>query len=413
MPVINTVDFWSRLPLVVTHGGSPVLDPPALEDEDNIVTALMQSGRINSISLTVTSSFQAKFSIFKKRFLELENRVLLSRDSLQLTLQSYFQGHTRLRTVHLALVVFPSILQCISSSRLLVDIKLRLLEISNMENFSPGDFADALYGTPQLESLSLHLPSIIFAIPPSSGERVLLPALTRLSLRGSSGYLEGLVARIDAPCLKDVEITFFDKHIFDIPKLREFIDRIEIQKSHGRADILSSERAISISLTQPEASSCLKLQVLCKALRLQPLFMTRICTFFSAFLLRVQDLRISTTRPSGTQDRRNCEKWLEIIRRFEGAKWFYATGEHSTDVVRALQLSDERREPVLLSLHKLCIQEPEPCCAPLREAVVSFIHSCWLSGHFITVVYEKPLNNRLPGTGMAYAECQHPHTNLF
>ena len=414
IPILNTRDCWPTLPITVNFGGSPALKPPTLEDEDDIVASLKQPSRVTSISLTVRHSLLKKFSAVKWPFSKLEDLVLLSRDSVQLTLPSYFQWGPRLRRLHLTGIVFPTLLQRISYSRCLVDIQLHLLEISHtIGGLSPGAFANALSRTPQLQSLSLHLPSTTFAIPPSSGDRVLLPALTRLNLRGFNGYLEGLGARIDAPNLRDIEITFFDKSIVDVPKLREFINRIEIQKSHDRADILSSERAISISLTQPEALTCLKLQVLCKTSLLQPFFMTQICTCFSGFLLRVQDLRINTTRLSSKQDDRNREQWLGIIRRFESVKWFRAADEHSIDVVRALQLSDERHETVLPSLHKLCIREPGPCCALMREVIVLFIHSRWLSSHFMAVEYERSPNDGLRRAGTTYAHCQNPILTCF
>ncbi|KAN0138218.1 hypothetical protein V8E53_004107 [Lactarius tabidus] len=404
--VLKSLDYWLTLPIIINSGGSSALGPSAPTD-DSIVRSLKQSGRVTSISLTVTSSLLEKFSAVKWPFPKLEELVLRSRDSTQLTLPSYFQWGPCLRRLHLTGIVFPTLLQRISSSRDLVDIQLHLLEISHITGgLSPGAFANALSGTPKLQSLSLHFPPTTFAIPPPSGERVLLPALTRLNLRGFTGYVEGLVDRIDSPCLNDIEITFFDKHLSDVPKLREFIDRIEMQKSHRRADILSSERAISISLTRPGAPSCLKLQVLCTTLLLQPYVMAQICTYLSDFLSRVEDLRISTVRPSIKHDHRSREQWLGIIRRFVGAKWFHAAGEHSIDVVRALQLSYERREPVLPSLHKLCIREPETRYSPLREAVVSFMHSHWLSSHFIAVTYKRLLYDGLHGTG----PCSHEAT---
>ncbi len=402
-PVLNTqaLDYWSTLPIVVNFGGSPALDPPALEDEDNITAALKQSGRVSSISLTVTSSLLEKFSAIKWPFSKLESLILLSQDSVQLALPSYFQWGPRLRRLHLTGIVFPALLQRISSSRGLVDIHLHLHEVSRTDGLSPDAFATALSETPRLQSLSLHFPPTTFAVPPPSGERILLPALTRLNFRGLTGYLEDLVARIDAPRLGDIEITFFNDLIYDIQKLGEFIDRIEMQKVHRQADILFSERAVSLSLTQPGVPTCLKLQVFCKTLRLQPFCVAQICSHFSAFLFRVEDLRISTARPSIGQDRSDRGQWLGLIRRFRGTKWFHVAGDHSTNVARALQLSTEWRETVLPALHKLCIQEPEPRYAPLREAVVLFMHSRWFSGRFIAVEYERL--RELRGTGTTHA----------
>ena len=382
-----------------------MLDHPAPEDEDNIMAALKQSDRVSSISLTVTSSLLEKLSAIKGPFSQLEDLVLLSRDSVQLTLPSYFQWGPRLRSLQLTGIVFPELLQRISSSRDLVDIQLHLYEGSHKDGLSPEAFANVLSGMPRLQSLSLHFPPTAIDISPfsPSGERVILPVLTRLNFRGLTEYLEDLVARIDAPRLGDIEITFSNiLLVCDVPRLREFIDRIEMQKLHHRADILFSERAVSLSLTQPGVPTCLKLQVICKTLRLQPFCMAQISSHFSAFLFHVKDLRISMTRPSSRQNSGSRGQWLELIRQFRGAKWFHVAGDHSTNVAHALQLSIERREAVLPALHKLCIREPEPRYAPLREVVVPFVHSCWLSGHFIAVEYEILWTNELRGTGTTH-----------
>jgi hypothetical protein len=53
-PVLKTLNGWPSFPLVVSYGGYPKFDPPALEDEENIVAALKHSDRVGSISLTGT-----------------------------------------------------------------------------------------------------------------------------------------------------------------------------------------------------------------------------------------------------------------------------------------------------------------------------------------------------------------------
>jgi hypothetical protein len=58
-----------------------------------------------------------------------------------------------------------------------------------------------------------------------------LPSLTSFNFRGTSEYLEDLVAKIDAPSgpsLREVNISFF---IFDVPHLSRFIRQIEVLKS--------------------------------------------------------------------------------------------------------------------------------------------------------------------------------------
>jgi len=217
--------------------------------------------------------------------------------------------------------------------------------------------------------------------------------------------LEDLVARIDAPRLGDIEITFSNNlFVCDVPKLGEFIDRIKTQKLHRQANLLFSKRAITLSLTQPGTPTCFKLRVfVCKALRLRSFFMAQICGHLSAFLVHVEDLRVSMTRSSSGQDGSGHAQWLGLIRRFRGAKRLHVAGDRSINVVRALQLSVERDGIVPPALHKLCIRELEPRYAPLEEAVVPFMHSWWLSGRFIAVEYERLWINELRGTGTTHA----------
>ncbi|KAH9178377.1 hypothetical protein EDB89DRAFT_2239613 [Lactarius sanguifluus] len=400
-PVLKTLECWPALPIVMQYGGSLALDPPAPEDEDNIMAALKQSDRVSSIRLTMTSSLLEKLSGIERPFSQLEEIVLLSRDSVWQTLPRAFRWGPRLRCLHSTRVAFPALLHLLYSSKNLVDLQLH--EVINPLHLSPDAFTDALSGTPQLRSLSLHLLTTVNYVsldllpPPPPEERIVFPALTRLNFRGIAEYLEGLVARIDAPRLGDIEVTLFDRFVFDPSKLGEFIDRIEIQKSPLQADIVSSKRAISISITQPEAPTRLKLQVSCKPLTRQVSYMAQICNGLSTFLLGVEHLCISATRPPRRQDRSGLDEheWAELIFPFRGAKWVYVAGDHWTNIVRALQPSR-----VLPALHRLNIAQPRPRHAPLREAVVSFMTSRWLGGHSVAVEYEQQRHiSELRGTG--------------
>jgi hypothetical protein len=402
----KTLDCWPTLPIVVQYGKLLAPCSPATEDEDNIVAALKQSDRVISISLTVTNSLLEKLPAIERPFLELEDLVLY-RDGGLLSLPSAFRWGLRLRTLHLTRVAILTLPQLLSHSTGLVDLQLH--EILNLDFFPPDTFANALSRMTQLRSLSLHFLS--FAIPrnflPQSDERVVLPALTCLKYRGISLYLDLFVARIDAPRLGNIDIRFFSEPEIDASQLARFINRIDMQKSHRRADILSSKHAISISLTQPEVPSRLELQISCNLLAQQLSHMARICNGLSASL-GVEHLCISVPRPTSGHDDDEREGWLDLTRPFRGTKWVYLAGEHSTNIVLAWQHSEMRphqRENVLPALYKLCTREPVPRHAPLQDAAVSFVHSRRLSCHIIAVEYERPLVNDLRGTGTAFFLC--------
>ncbi|KAI9464127.1 hypothetical protein BJY52DRAFT_888061 [Lactarius psammicola] len=211
MPVLETLGYWSTLPFLVNFGGSPALDPPAPEDQDDITAALTRSGRVSSISLTVTNLLLDKFSAIVGLFSELEDLVLLSQENVQLTLPSTFRRGSRLRSLHLTRIDLAALPQLFHPPRNLVD--LRLHEVLDTWHISPETLVNALSGMTQLRSLSLDFLSChnYLELPSPSEQRIVLPALVYLNYRGTSKYLDSLVARIGALCLGDIDTTFFSQ----------------------------------------------------------------------------------------------------------------------------------------------------------------------------------------------------------
>ena len=174
----------------------------------------------------------------------------------------------------------------------------------------------------------------------------------------------------------------------DASQLGQFIERIEILKSHSQADILISERAISIRFLQPRAPTSLGLQVSGAQLDRQLSSMGQICNHFSPFLFRVKDLRVSSTRPSSGRDDVDGRRYLELIGAFGGATYFRVTGELTTDILCALSPVDGECTTILPSLRNLCVRELWLAHGPLWEAAQLFITSRWPPSS--SVVYATP-----------------------
>jgi hypothetical protein len=411
--VLKALDRWPTIPIVVQYGEASVVPyPSAPEDEDNIMTALKQSDRVSSICLTVTRSLLKKLSAIEGPFSALEDLVLRSRDSMRLTLPSAFQWGPRLRTLHLTRAVIPALPRILSHSTSLVDLQLH--EIPNVRYCPPEAFARALSEMTQLRSLSLHFLSLrhgrnYLGLPPQPGKRVTLPALTCLKYRGSSEYLDSLVARIDAPRLRDIGVTLSSQPTFEVSQLGRLINHIEMPRSHRRGRILCSDRAISISFT--EARTRLELQVSCKLLTRQVSYMARICSGISAFLLGVEYLRICTTRSTSGQDDSDHAEWLDLIGFFSGVKWLHLAGDVSTDILLALQNRDMWRGTGLPSLRKVrVVRQPEPRSWPLQEAIVLFMHSRILSGRITRVEWINELLGKGGTTFVQYPFIMHQRT---
>jgi hypothetical protein len=399
-PVQKNLDFWpASLHIALEYGGSAELVPPAPEDDDNIIAALKLPNRVTSISLTVTKSLLGKLSAIERPFSKLEDLVLLSRDTEQLTLPRTFRWGPRLRSLHLTRIRVPHD-QRLYSSRNLVDIRLH--DVSDSRQLPPEALANVLSRMAQLRSLSLNFLSTATYLSqlPRSGDRVVLPALTHIKFQGYTNYLERLVARIDTPLLREIEVTFFHKSNSDLSKLRDLTNQIGGYKSHLRADILCCRNAVSISMTWPGDPTRLAFQSLCEPLSEQQLFMAQIFNQPATFLFNLEDLRIRTQRPWREEDASYSEQWLELINSFTGVKWVHIDSNLLTDLLRTLQLSYTRRETVLPALHKLCILQSGPRHASLTEAVASFMASRRLSGHHMAVEFEQQCHtNKLGDAG--------------
>ena len=345
------------------------------------MAALNQFDRVRSISLTVTNSLLEKLSKISEPFSELEELVLFSRDNVQLTLSSAFRLGQLLHTLHLTQIAITALPQLLSPAAGLIDLQLH--EIPSVGYFSPEAFTNALSGMTQLQSLSLHFLSFpprrsYLGLPPQPGQRALLPALSHLKYRGTSKYLDTFVARIDAPCLGDIDISFFYQPTMDAAQLGQFIERIEMQTLLSQADVFTSTHIASISFSKPGAHLRLALQISCAQVDSQLSSMAQICNHFSRFLSHVNDLGISSTQPpSGTDD--DIERWREIIRAFNGAVIFRPIGTLAADILSTLSLAvgDPHVLPALHTLHVPELVRPENLGLRLGlgKAACSFVTS--------------------------------------
>ena len=388
-PVLKSLNCWPALPIIVEYGGVPNLDPPAPGDDDNIIVALKQSGRVSSISLTVTSSLLEKLSAISEPLSELEELVLLCQDNVQQTLPSTFMWGSRLRTLHSTRIAFPSLPSLLLPCQDLVDLQLHKIPSSGY--FSPEAFADALSGTPQLRSLILHILSFprrrsYLGFPPPPGERIVLAALTHLQYRGISKYLDSFVGRIDAPRLRDIDITLFNQPTMDALQLGRFLQRAEIHTSLSSAKVETSAHAISISFTKSdvgtEVSTPFRLQISCKQLDWQLSCMAQICDRISPFLFHVDDLGINAVQLPDEQDDVNGVQSLDLLRslKFGGAKSFWMASEVTAEILCALHPANEGNTTMLPSLRHVRVQKPMEMDGPSWDSVQSFITSRWRSG---------------------------------
>jgi hypothetical protein len=259
-PVRRGLDCWPSLPIFIKYWANLEFRPPSPEDEDNLIAALEHPDRVRRIQLAVTSSQLEKVAErMQMAFTGLTSLSLWLDKGTTPTLPKTFLAVCAspcLREISLVGVPFPGLPQLLESTIDLVS--LRLLEVPDDGYIPPDVMATCLSTLPHLRSLCID-----FRSPPSTrhnrgGHRRLappmtrdtLPSLTSINFRGTSEYLEDLVAKIDAPFLSEVNISFFNQLIFDVPHLSRFIRQMEVLKSAKVSEVESSPgNGVSITMT--------------------------------------------------------------------------------------------------------------------------------------------------------------------
>ena len=96
---------------------------------------------------------------------------------------------------------------------------------------------------------------------PSPPTLTVLPALTRYELKGASEYLEEFVARIDAPLLNSISITFFHQVVFDLPRVAQFMGRITRFQELKEAHLLIAHGDACVDILPPATRTSAKMTV--------------------------------------------------------------------------------------------------------------------------------------------------------
>ena len=223
-----TLGIWPPFPIAVScermhwpGGGS-----------SNVIAAFKHSDRISDVEIfnidgsaleNLVDMMQGPFPIL--RFFYLKS----SDGSIPVVPETFLGGSKpRLETFMLSGVPFLSFPKFVSSALSIEFLSLR--DIPNSGYISPETMATCLAALPNLSYLSIGFRSPLsrpIQIGPPPLTRSVLPALARLVFHGVSEYLEEFVARIDAPLLYQLHVMLFMDPIFHIPRLHDFIQRIE------------------------------------------------------------------------------------------------------------------------------------------------------------------------------------------
>lgn len=242
--VRRRLDSWPCLPIVIKYWPNSEFKPPSPEDEDNLIAALEHPDRVHTIQLAMTGSLWEKvaermrvpFPALTSLSLWLDPGTAPSRPTAFLT----GVASPCLKDVSLVGIPYPRPLGLLSSTNDLV--ALRLLEVPNTGYVAPDVMATYLSIPPHLKLLCIdshsspsHRYSRGSERTTTQATRTTLPSLIYFNFRGTNEYLKDFVSRIDAPFLNEVNTTFSNQLIFDVPHLSRSIDQMEVPKSSNSA----------------------------------------------------------------------------------------------------------------------------------------------------------------------------------
>ena len=380
-PVRETIDAWPLLPIHVRGYGHNTWGV------DNIIAALEHNDRIRLLDLDgpPNSQMEKVFAAMQQPFPALENLYLSSNNETEVVPASFLGGSApQLQTLTLKSISFPGLPKLLLSATHLVSLQLH--EIPHSGYFSPEAMAIGLSALTSLESLQ-----IIFKSSRSRPDRrrrpppltrALLPALTYFKFIGVSEFLDDLVARIDAPQLGELDITFFHQLIFDTPQLTQFISRTPKFKACDDSQVQFLDDHVQVS----KADWAVILKISCTQSDWQLSSLAQVCG--SIFIPAIEHLYILEDKynPLSWQDDIETGQWLEFLHQLTAVKDLRISQEFTPRILPTLEeLVGGRATEVLPALQTLFLEWPLPSGA--QETVDKFVAARELAGRPIAVSY--------------------------
>ena len=396
--------IWPPLPIIITN----MVDGPKPEDY-NFDVAIVHHNRVCEVNLLRLTSLQLqRVALAMQEQFPALIHLMLDFDSYHGSqapaLPNGFLGGStpRLQFLTFHSIPFPALPKLLLSATDLVRLTLR--NIPHSGYFSPETIVPSLAVLANLKSLVIAFESpnrVRRRIPPPTGltrtgqgvtlTRTVLPALTRFEFQGVSEYLEDFVARIDAPLLESIWITFFHQLIFHIPQLAQFMGRTTRLQVSKEAHVEFDNYGVQVeSLPATQAiDEKSRLRISCRELDWQLSSLAQVFTSFFPSISMVETLYIFGPGylPPHWKDEIENVQVLDIFRPFTGVKNLYACERFTQCIAPALQeLVVERGwvTDVLPRMESLFLEGLRQS-GPIKEAIGQFVGARQLSDHSVAV----------------------------
>jgi hypothetical protein len=271
-------------------------------------------------------------------------------------------------------------------------VRLALRNIPRSRYISPEVILASLAVLANLKSLTIELKHLRHDRHPPLPTRTVLPALTYLEFLGPSKYLEDLVARIDAPLLDSLCITFYYEVIFDIPQLAQFMRRTTRFQALKEAHVNLDFPGVRVESSPPSRTSNENpgLRISCEDLYWQLPFLVHVFRSLFPSIYTVEHLYIHGPRYvlSQWEDDNENLQWLQIFDPFTSVKNLYIIKEFAECISPALrELDGEGVIDVLPALESLFLEKlrPRRRWGHVREGLQQFVSARQLLGHPVAI----------------------------
>ena len=379
--VRETIDAWPLLPILVSCHGLDYEEWGV----DNIIAVLEHNDRIHQLHLTdyPNSQMEKVLAAMQQPFPALEGLALASTSETVVVPASFLGGSApRLQTLWLGSIPFPGLPKLLLSATHLVELYLH--DIPHSGYFSPEAMVTALSALTSLEILNIEfnsprsLPDRRRRPPPPT--RTLLPALAYFDFKGVSEYLDDLVARIDAPLLERLQITFFHQLIFNTPQLTQFISRTpKINRFDG-----ATVRFFDSSVFVKTIDGALRLTISCRQSDWQLLSLVQVCGTNFIFAIEYLYIEEGARSSPSWQDDIETGQWLELLHRFTAVKYLHISPKFTPRIAPTLQeLVGGRATEVLPALQTLFLAET--LSSGVQKTIDKFVAARELAGHPIVI----------------------------
>ena len=359
-PAKDTLDVWPPLPLIIDGNIS------SASIEENIIVALSHNDRVHEVDLrevgssqleNIISAMQVPFP--KATHLRLEASI--DSPNLPAVPDSFLGGCAPcLRYLSLDDIPFLGLSTFLLSTTHLVHLYLRIPQPGYIP---PEEMVTCLSVLTSLKYLTLDFSEYreTQRSPPSTCS--VLSTLTSLGFAGSSGYLEDLVARIDAPRLNSVFIALLYQNNFIVTQLIKFINRTPALKAPVEAHVvLEGDVAWVKLISQTFGHGEFRVQIRCNWPRYQLSFLVKILSSSSLPLFTVENLYIKDqgSMHSLMTTRYGITDWWEILRPFVAVKNIYLFKTIASHIACSWQELDAGgRIEMLPALQNIFLRSPE------------------------------------------------------